>query len=397
MKNTFEKTSGDSDYEKKKIKNLEFFIEEVKYNIEVESYYFEYPEGIRNESYIEGYERNIVSKNSLLKLIKEIANRKNIDFTGIDDFNKIISGSTEIERELENIYNNVVKVELSRKFSEGKFPNRCYTHSINGYLWGEDAKISISNFKTDRMFVQKIYNPNRLVTQNFNHIIRGYDAPSTNKLRFGVFNQNFELIGDPKSQYDLEDELNSKDLFLATYKDKNTGEEGLGLNVTVPTKSFIQYDRTRYNSEKDQSYSYPTMGFCAEDTLKEETFFSQYLNKCLDIYVKIYESNKLREKNSIEQIKNILFLMLHHNKKRYFYDKNEFNEIIKKHNIRETIVEEMGDLSHDIELFIPVLLNNEEVPQLRWGHADFAQFLDSKGFNCLKFKHKDLIDKKLKI
>lgn len=42
-----------------------------------------------------------------------------------------------------------------------------------------------------------------------------------------------------------------------------------------------------------------------------------------------------------------------------------------------------------IETEIPILINNDELPQISWGHAKYAHYFNEKGFNFFKFKHAD--------
>ena len=39
------------------------------------------------------------------------------------------------------------------------------------------------------------------------------------------------------------------------------------------------------------------------------------------------------------------------------------------------------------EVLIPILINHSEIPQLSWGHAKYAHFVNQKGFNFIEFKH----------
>lgn len=41
------------------------------------------------------------------------------------------------------------------------------------------------------------------------------------------------------------------------------------------------------------------------------------------------------------------------------------------------------------EVFLPIFIGHNEIPQLSWGHAKYAHYFNDKSFNFFKFKHAD--------
>ena len=41
------------------------------------------------------------------------------------------------------------------------------------------------------------------------------------------------------------------------------------------------------------------------------------------------------------------------------------------------------------EIFLPIFIGKDDIPQLSWGHAKYGHYMNEKGFNFFKFKHAD--------
>ena len=81
----------------------------------------------------------------------------------------------------------------------------------------------------------------------------------------------------------------------------------------------------------------------------------------------------------------------------YFLQGTDFAHIVSgKRNETDHYPNEKGNTYPTrIELRLPVFIGlEEEIPQLRWGHAKYSHFMSSKGFNFIEFKHADHLPKK---
>lgn len=64
--------------------------------------------------------------------------------------------------------------------------------------------------------------------------------------------------------------------------------------------------------------------------------------------------------------------------------------------IDKTISDTAGGTFTDQEVFLPIFIGHNEIPQLSWGHAKYAHYMNEKGFNFFKFKHADHLPKKIR-
>lgn len=415
-----------NDVEKKKeISQIE--IDGIK--LETEKYYFEYPERIQKETGILGYERNKISDEALFKFLKDVCDKKNIDLSskGIIDFGsfreKLYSedGWEFIGKTSENILMNILK-----KLSNGEYPNHTINHQFSAY--GSDDNISkayMEDFRNDKFFVQKIYD--RDVVKR--HEIRGNYAfrkqeNSDKIVRLKVFNKiTNEVIHERKDLgylVNLSDQLDKNEIFTTT------GDSGLNFSAGGFFSSLF-------------SVGAPSFGFSGKDV-----FLNQYLDKALEFYIKqgtndrknnldkrtiadlvqakIFSKDFTKDYLNSEMVKNT------YNKKEreasieFLVFKDKIKEELQKielqfncdiNTVMDSPLQFIKDLSQSIahwinyvcgnlhrqnysntgdgafELYLPIFINNDEIPQLSWGHAKYAHYTNEKGLNFIEFKHAD--------
>lgn len=387
-------TTGSPESKERRIKTIEIKVGEQTYQLEAESYDFEYPKNIQEETGILGYERTKINKDQLIATL----------------------GFKE-----KNLFNS----EILNSLSEGNYPKNTYNHELGGYAGSKALKMH-EDLKNDKFFVQKIYDIDRIkklrsntnALEIFNHNVAGrdhkpdYSIPRSN---ITILNkETLKLISGKKHPVgkipEYEDKINSGEVFGASAYG--------GLNV-MPSFFFEGIDLERF------SVGFPK---------RLEGFHKEYFLKSLQIYVEIFNEIENQENGELKgdflkNIARIVYMFFideiysnesirdeidtmrllpddlnvfgeNPNKQRLFdiYEdfisnfcsKNEINLDFFPQGFDEFTLK--GEIFYNLalpveELFIPIFIGHDEIPQLSWGHAKYAHYMNEKGLNFFKFKH----------
>lgn len=354
-----------------------------EYGLETTSYDFEYPERIQKETGILWYKRIEISNDT------------------IDNFKKK--------------YGNLRDILYS--ISNGEYPNRSFVHEMWWYYDKNDCDKFREVFSKSKFFLQKIYDLEYIKDKqmNFNKST-GYWSYIT------VFNtQTGEMVGHVETNIaDLAKEeyytgIKNKKLFACTTNS--------GFNVAAGDSFFKSHVSF---SNKNIFVGYP---------MNEDSFFYKYLYKALEIYVnklkgidfkKIYHSNwfglgaiiqeiilcnpevqknifysnenskgrmVLRSSyNNPERIQSIIKLGMNIIHKLEIKFNMNFNNFFTEEWWKSDIINRIIHAGKDLEgyeLGLPIFIGLDSIPQLSWGHAEYAHYMNEKGLNFFKFKHAD--------
>ena len=264
--------------------------------LEAEKYYFEYPERIKKEAGILGYERTKISNDSIFNFYRQFC-KTQYDF----DFEKY---NINNELDLVSYPKNILKKEKESGFgiiqlmnykilmslSEGEYPRYTHNHKMGAYTNNDRAARMEENFRDDKFFVQKIYDTNRinkLTKKEDGGVADGrllFNFPEDGDWRFPrsnitLFNkQNGERLSDRMLHVgklaEYEEQINSNTVFGASVYG--------GFNVMAST-FFLGSDL------KKISVGFP---------MKLDPFHEEYLLKSLRAFEKIAIKNLLKEKDN---------------------------------------------------------------------------------------------------
>ncbi|MEI6352690.1 MAG: hypothetical protein WCO35_02015 [Candidatus Nomurabacteria bacterium] len=318
---------------------------------------FEYPGYIQKETGIIGYERMIL-KEDVLK--KSYENYKEIHKD--DDEATRISLLYKWEEDI-----------LSKLSGEEYDMYLFLTHVMGGYAPESYVRQYNKQFVEDKLFLQKIFSLDSakdLIDKNvsaeleyeydashalFSHATH-YDQERFGSTFFVIDKNNYRFI-EKIPPYKIHEYRDNKDVFLCAVNK--------GLNVVARPDEYGVLDlfsnKVKFN-------------FSLKDKL-----FSEYIKKTYDIDKKLNDINKgvmtiNRSPDFIERKGGVDWLEERFSRSLY----GQFPEFVSTYfNL---------DMSYPR---IPIFINSDEVMQLSWGHAQYAHFMSSKGFNLIKFKHAD--------
>jgi len=409
---------------------IEIEFEGLKFPLETESYEFEYPEQIQKETGILGYERTKISNESLFNFWKEYCSKKNsLDFEehGIkseDDLVVLADSATKDDKgnfifkdnleenpssfngkryadflnkhgnfdpyEFEND-KDALHRELLSILSNGEYPNHCLNHVLGLFKHSEDSHDNLNK----KFFLQKIYDFNSIEKS----IATGVEPEH-------VFNQ----YGDfPDSNFNLYDNETGQKIIAMEYigkitEYKNLIEEKKAFAATLNGGLYLQGGQFYNPPEKSEV----CLGFPASN----DGFLNEYLTKTLESYYKLDPSHD----SSLETIltRGAVFAMYLWSQYSKFapilksanknsQDKKTLNYLSEIEAIGSNFFKERGwedlfqeyskglypcdDFMFNREFRLPIFIGHPEIPQLSWGHAKYAHYMNEKGLNFFKFKH----------
>jgi len=256
--------------------------------IETESYDFEYPKNIQQETGIIGYERTKINSASLYNIIYDISLKK-----GIDLKEKGINSITDIKMHTKNGEKRVVPSEITpliieicydilSQLSNKQYPTNTVNHMLSAYTSDDAKKIHKQDFKADKFFLQKIFDIDLLEK-----------SQKRNAQAFNFHNSNIKLdVFDKKtSQFKERIEFHEiKKYSNELQNDKVLVNTNDGLNNFSGDFWLGQIDLMSF-------------GFSMDDNL-----FKEYISKAFNYYVKKQEENPSLMYGKILEllIKNVL-------------------------------------------------------------------------------------------
>ncbi len=416
--NPFEQSSQESSERKRK--TFEIKQGENAYAFEAESYDFEYPKNVQEETGIIGYERMTVSNENLFKLAKEWLIKEqgiSLEELGLDSWEPLHEYLQKKDWESEN-WNKVrrglddITLFQLDSLSNDEYPTYCYNHKMGAYADTKETHAAyLSAFKKDYFFLQKIYDLDN-IEKEVERTGKAYtNVPSS---KDGDRHINFTLY-DKKTRQPVIDAPHIPIRKLVDYKDKIASGEiyaaqtHSGLNFTpgfffwgvgdmkdtvsfgfpFNADSFMEeylYKATKeilsHGSFDDQLAGHLVALIMISDAFKSKDL-SRYRewsndgerNKSFKTFIAEILASKLKKMNISEErdYKELLSWIE--------YDTSAFVSLMDK-NERHFAVENM-------ETDLPIFIGHDEIPQLSWGHAKYANYYNEKGLNFFTFKHAD--------
>ena len=380
-------------------KDISFEVGDFKFN--AIKYSFEYPKSIQNETGILGYKRTIVKDKDVEKL-------------GVKKLNQILSC--------------------------GEFPNRTLNHSIGAHQGGPHKDFFIQ----DKFFIQKLFDIN--LTKKIKLGKRNTSSDSFESIVMGVYDKmNCDAIGEVSTHLlsTYEEEIKSNEVFLIGHDAFNTSagnfwgfqtDNRINFGFSLNDNLFANYIKKAYeiflknnlDTKKELigiEQIVRMVAFCDNDFFEEyKRFFKESENSLEEESIKGEEErlskifSNLREnflphfdqdevilnkrviyvgdgrtlksynynERFVDKINNIMDLCLSWDKG---YMAHTTRDFLKTSSINGNKEGSPGDKSDEIH--IPIFINHPEIPQICWGHAKYANFMNEKGFNFFEFQHKD--------
>lgn len=351
------------------------------------------------EQYIERLKKEGVSFEKIKQLKKEINNDKVRFYREINKF-----GFTK---------NSGFSEALLSSLTNGEYPLKTLNHKMSGFFPESFySKKYQQQFVNDKFFMQKIYgietaekikvkseddSSTQKIAEN-ETIFSHYSGEKKYKTSFLVFEKNTnKLIKEIDSEQIIE-YSNQDNFYLCS------GNTGLNTTPRVelyPYDIGSQFSHSQY--KMDIFSQHPSFGFFLDN------WFNDYIKKIIEKYIFINNINKkqiiteyfLSKLCRIIDLPNLInkfqkeqklndegFLQIYYEESNLYlkdlYEKNKHLFSSEFLNNPEFIKKE-----EDGYLRIPVFMESDEIPQLRWGHAKYSHFMTSKGLNVIKMKHSD--------
>ncbi len=373
-----ESVSNTESKEKKK-QNLEIEIDGKKYSLETDSYDFEYPKNIQEETGIIGYERTVISKEALHKIHNE---------TGGE------SGE-------------ILTKEILSKLSEGEFFN-LVRHQMGYYAGLKEKEVYNKKFADQGFILQKIFDIDgvkELKEENDKSVFS--HGATSNNIKFGLFDKKtLEVIEEDITTTRLPEyteKVTSGDVFLCNtnsgLSDKNsitrTGPSPSGSQLNL----FWDKSTEKSREEHDIQGEFPVSPVFAFDP--REPHLHKYFSDTYDLYKNL---NKVNHTNITGHKFDVFYNLYEKINYKNLLDGSE--ERIHHRNFIKNIDEEFGQdptyQEKDKSMFrlekdegvIPVIIGHDKIKQLRWGDSKYAVFYTQKGLNFLKIRHADHLPQK---
>jgi hypothetical protein len=413
-----------------------------EYDLKIEqSSTFEYPENIKKESGILGYERMLVSDASLIDLYRKIYSDAGIEIpesVNTKEQLQKFKRQKEVEDKIEKIEreskfrvsDDIIGYNLLMALSENEYPRSCFMHTMGYYASEKHQQKYLEKFVTDRFFLQKIYdlnaiselNKNRISNKTsdgtehgvFQHVPEGFDE---NKTKFEIFDKKTNKLMrsiNPNEIPKYKDKIDSGKIYLATT------QRGLNVIDQPSANSTFGYRKYAAYNVFDKR---PKFGFASDE------YFILYLKEIVQRFREINKANtKEIKKPFIDDSFNKVYKMLNYNEElkgfletgvmKGTYDATYFGGVEYGNKDRDSISDYYQELFHKFggrfdesvspdevlhvggiynqdETDIPILIGDETIPQLRWGNAKYANYSNEKGFNFFKIKHAEHLPEKV--
>lgn len=370
MKETFpgNTAEGSSESNERRIKTIEIKVGEQIYQLETESYDFEYPNHVQEETGILGYERTIISPENLSSIVDE------------KDFYQVVM--------------NKILPDLSN----GEYPKRSFNHMYSWYSDSETQSRHKDYFKQD-FFLGEIYDLEKIKEESKQKQYAFSSANTTtgdfskNHANISIYDQKTEkrITSDesiPVSDVlKFEDKIKKGDMYATT----TFG----GLNLSAG--DFFNRYAPDFRKE-----------ICFGFSFKLDNFMREYFEKTFSIYSQQNENNNKISNGFVNAAVFLLVNPMDNNNPQITeyvseMEINYLNSILEKDTDRKLSDEEVSKINSQLitrkhvskigygilESKLPIFIGHKELPQLSWGHATYANFMSEKGFNFFKFKHAD--------
>lgn len=428
------------------IKIFDVTIDGQQYSLRAKKNVFSYPENIEKETGIKGYERLVIDKDQIFDLLNNAwKNRfgKTLTELGVSDLDEIGNDYSPLAKLIEKdgydftkdsyyykdyTFNNPeiliarflknITADIYRALSNNEYPD-------NSFLFDPSrGNNSESVIKEDKLFLQKIFG-----MESYNKF-----KDRTGKALFG----NEDTYVTPEQVHFHKIDKSNHKIDKSYLKVRETSEDYK--NNYNNDNYFYVADRGLNVSEKEFFFGQPTLltkrpmiGFSLDNYLQD------YILKSIDEYRKINTASDSARKEpdgkkrcyfyTGEFLK--LFGMLettvdksyqfepdptNNQVDQMFYDEehggdvNKISHLLDKYGGRfskdekaenylsikknektgqESIKVEDNWHGNEFSRHIPIFINNDDIPQLRWGAAKYCSFYNKKGFNFITMEHDD--------
>lgn len=372
----------------KRIKTIEIEVDGQIHSLETESYDFEYPEGIQKETGILGYERTKISDEDIMNVTKNIH---------------------KVDKEYN--FNRFITEKLLPLLSDNEYPDKSFNHRYGWYHGNPETKSRHKDYFKKDFFLGKIYDLEKIKEES-KYKKYPFSSAETTDGDYSSYHANISI-------YDQENDMritNEKRLPLGNVLDfENQIKEGkayatttyAGLNL-ISGGFFGSGTRPGTPTFKEE--------ICLGFSFKLDNFMREYYEKTFCIYAKQVEDNQ----ETIGALVDVaLFLLFNKNGQNiqpdtYVWegmteeDIDFLNSILEQsiaRKLTDTEVKKIDERYEDIrgnlssvgfgviESKLPIFIGHKDLPQLSWGHATYANYMNEKGLNFFKFKHADHLPK----
>lgn len=376
--------------------------------IEAVKYYFEYPERIQKETGILGYERTIISSEQLNSLFEESIKKIKEKNKQSEEIWEKLGYNFALSRTIED-------KKLLQLLSDGEYPDYSYNHRYSWYTSSETKTRHMNSFKKD-FFLGKLFDLERTEEES-----KYEKYPFSNSK---LTTEDFSDINQNISIYDLENKsaMKGNDLgkdyisFGRVLGYKNDIKEGQVYASTTSSGLLIyagEFFNRNVNYSKEICFGFP---------FELDHFMKEYMEECFCILKQQMDSRGVLVKNSFADVAE--FLLMSRSKMKTLPPLEERKKVENRvpprgitedeFNYLNSILEQRGvakipddkadffgdsimNITHivngypsvTVERRIPIFIGHPKIPQLSWGHAKYANYMNEKGFNFFKFKHAD--------
>ena len=452
-------------WEKRK-RTIEIVFDGIALSLEAETYDYDYPEKIQQETGILGYERTKISNQGITDFIKKYYSEKhgiNVEEYGFESVESIkafeekhkerrksrprteegfyteeyqYSEQYKTDELLSEISYGPLK-EIIHSMSNGEYPTRCFNHIFSAYVHDEKLKDAYHNeFKQSKFFLQKIYNTEsrkRLGEGSLRHKLGNYFSTekvldkSDNTVRphrekDEYFEGTKDLERDNKWAFT---ELNfwTSDFWYATKK-INGVCFGFSMKDGLLKEYLEESLRCLSDIKDDNYYSSPlTVAWfdSSNDTLNGTISIIWNLAFLNEKIQDLLFEDRQESQVSVNALRMAVDTAFSEMEQRTTFPISEFlssydNDYIDEVNkyldtkykdngfnhFKASLVQRIlgtrkkilkNEHSNDAHIHdeghIPIFINHDELPQLSWGHAKYAHYMNEKGLNFFKFKHSE--------
>lgn len=407
---------------------------------------FEYPENIQKETGIVGYERTIIKEKDLEKLKNEYINiAKEENKKKLDE--SVIKSISE-----RNLSLDILMSLTNQEFPQKTFFHQMGYYAGESSAQKYVEQFAQEKFLLQKLFdPSTISSLKEKVNSVFQHYPSGF---SRNAVEFSVFDKKTNICIkneiDPSEITNYEEKIKNGEVYLSTAdKGLPTTDMPYGdtQNRTVKFSNFDIFSKKPiFGFFPDDYFKSYLEGVIKEyrkinnaklsiDKQKIPSKMSRndFNMKELEEWMKLGRNKMYKEDFSTEEWSNFgkpkiptnmfasIFRMMEYEeevndflktgiaKGNWVYQKADsskdqnatseyFHKLFEKHGgiyknkpqQGENEKEKIGG-GYAEETLIPIFIGNDNVPNLRWGHAKYACFWTSKGLNLLKIKHTDSI------
>lgn len=410
----FEQSSQES-LERKR-KSFEIRKGENTYAFEAESYDFEYPKNIQDETGIIGYERMIVSKENLFELAKEWSVKEqgvSLEELGVDSWEALYEyeeksdWDSEDWKKVKRCIDDITLFQLD-SLSNDEYPTYCYNHKLGAFAASETHAAYLDTFKKDKFFLQKIYDIDN-VQKEVERTGKAYtNIPASRDVQSHV---NFVLY-DTETKQPISGATHTPIKKIIDYKDKIKNGE----IYAIQTRSGLNFTPSFffqgvYGMKDTVAFGFP---------FNADSFMEEYLDKILKEIIGSNNYDKYLAADVVaKMLINDAFKNDYWKQFREDQESGDFKDFLKERidlllrrmnlDIEPRVYDELvftiqGTASFFVDCMdkidrhaadevvvtnLPIFIGHQEIPQLSWGHAKYANYYNEKGLNFFTFKHAD--------